>query len=233
MTAFVLVHGSGFAASCWDDVVPLLPEPTLAVDLPGRGAHPHPLEDLTIAVLADSVVRDIVERDLRDVVLVGHSLAGITVPAVVERVPERVAHVVFVAASVPPDGWRVVDTLEPAMRELAEEVARRPPQLMDAALATMLFCDGMDEAQTARTLGLMVPEGPRLVVEPVSLAGMAGGVPRSWVRLGRDIVNPTARQDDAIARLGATVHDLDAGHMAMVTHPADLAAVLRTIAATA
>jgi pimeloyl-ACP methyl ester carboxylesterase len=225
---FVLVHGSGFAGSCWDDVVPLLPSPAVAVDLPGRGSRPHALEDVTIDVFADAVADEILGRDLHDVVLVGHSLAGITVPAVVRRVGDRIRAVVFVAASVPADGERVVDSLEPDLRAMAEEVARQPPTRMDPALATMLFCAGMDEAHTARTLSLMTAEGPGLVVEPTSLAGL-DAVPVHWVRLARDTVNPPERQDRAIAMLGATVHDLDCGHMAMVTHPAELAKVLGSI----
>ena len=228
--AFVLVHGSGCGASCWDDVVPFLSEPAIAIDLPGRGNRPYPLEQLTIGVFADAVAEELLERELDDVVLVGHSLAGLTLPAVVERVPERIRHVVFIAAAVPPDGLSVVDTLEPSLRDLAEESARQPPRAIDPELATMLFCDGMNEDQTARTLSLMVPEGPRLVLEPVSLAGLQNGVPRSWIRLERDIVNPPAQQDDAIARLGAETYPLDAGHMAMITHPEALARILMQIA---
>jgi len=227
---FVLVHGSGFAASCWDDVVPLLDPPVLAVDLPGRGGRPYPLDQLTTEVFADAVAEDIVAHDLHDIVLVGHSLAGITVPGVVERVGDRVRHVVFVAAAVPPHGQRVVDTLDPSMRALAEEIALQPPAPMEPSLARALFCDGMSEEQATRTLSLMVVEGPRLTVEPVSLAAMEGDLPRSWVRLGRDVVIPPERQDEAIARLGATVYPLDAGHMAMLTHPQELATILGQIA---
>jgi pimeloyl-ACP methyl ester carboxylesterase len=230
---FVLVHGSGFAASCWDDVVPLLSEPARAIDLPGRGTHPHPLQELTISVFADAVAEEMVADDLRDAVLVGHSLAGITLPAVVERVPDRIRHVVFVAAAVPPDGKRVVDTLDPDLQDFVVENARQPPQVMDAAMATALFCDGMDEDQRARTLSIMVAEGPDLVLEPVSLAGMERGVTRSWIRLERDIVNPPERQNDAIERLAAQPYSLDAGHMAMITHPEALAALLSAIAAQA
>ena len=134
----------------------------------------------------------------------------------------------MIGRTVPPDGQRVVDSLEPDLRAMAEEVARQPPMLMDPGLATVLFCDGMDEADTARTLALMVPEAPGLVVETTSLVGM-DAVPVHWIRLGRDVVNPPERQDRAIAMLGATVHHLDAGHMAMVTHPAELAAILARI----
>ena len=77
---------------------------------------------------------------------------------------------------------------------------------------------------------MLVPEGPRLLLEPVSLAGLQNDVARSWIRLERDIVSPPAHQDEAIARLGATVYTLDAGHMAMITHPQELAQLLVQIA---
>jgi pimeloyl-ACP methyl ester carboxylesterase len=227
---FVLVHGSGGTASCWDDVVPFLGEPAIAIDLPGRGTRPYALDHLNIALFADAVAEEILTCGLEDVVLVGHSLAGITLPAVVERVPERIRHLVFIAAAVPPDGLRVVDMVDPSMRPMVEDYARQPPAPVDPVLAAALFCDGMTEAQTARTLSTMVPEAPGLVLEPVSLSGLQHGVPRSWIRLERDTVNPPAQQDEAIVRLSAATYTLDAGHMALITHPRELAQILMLIA---
>jgi pimeloyl-ACP methyl ester carboxylesterase len=188
------------------------------------------LNDLTVGLFAESVAQEILARDLRDVVLVGHSLAGITLPSVVALIADRIRHVVFIAAAVPPDGQRVVDTLDPHLQDFVVENAQLPPHIMETGMATALFCDGMDEGQVARTLSIMVPEGPRLVLEPVSLAGMDTDVPRSWIRLERDIVNPPDRQNEAIERLSADQYSLDAGHMAMITHPEELAAILSQIA---
>ena len=36
---FVLVHGAGMGANCWDPLLPFLDRPALAVDLPGRGSR--------------------------------------------------------------------------------------------------------------------------------------------------------------------------------------------------
>src|SRR5215218_7258276 len=106
---YVLVHGGGFAGSCWDELVPLLDGEVIAVDLPGRGSRPVPLTDVTLTDFADAVVDEIGDRD--DVVLVGHSLAGVTLPRVSGRVPGQLRHVVYVSCSVPPDGTTVADAL--------------------------------------------------------------------------------------------------------------------------
>jgi pimeloyl-ACP methyl ester carboxylesterase len=92
----VLVHGGAHAGDCWDLVVAELhcQEPelrTLAVDLPGRGRSPGDLATATIGEWVNSVVDDIERERLGDIVIVGHSMAGVTVPGVVGRIPVNVA----------------------------------------------------------------------------------------------------------------------------------------------
>jgi pimeloyl-ACP methyl ester carboxylesterase len=227
---FVLVHGGSFAGSCWEPMRPLLPPDTVAVDLPGRGSRPRPLAGITIADFVDAVVDDIESRDLRDVVLVGHSMAGITMPGVAARVPDRLARLVFVACTVPADGTRIVDTLDPEIRAIAEHNAPRPEGgKLDDATATALFCNDMTDEQTRWTLDHMVNEANQLTLEPVSLAGLVHPVPRTWIRTIHDIVVPADRQAEFAARVEAEVVDLDSAHMAMISHPAELAALLTKV----
>jgi pimeloyl-ACP methyl ester carboxylesterase len=90
LPALVLVHGGAHAGDCWDFTVDeihrIAPEMTvLAVDLPGRRGKPGDLRTLTIADSVNSVVADIEEVGLGEVVVVGHSMAGLTVPGVVTQ----------------------------------------------------------------------------------------------------------------------------------------------------
>jgi pimeloyl-ACP methyl ester carboxylesterase len=67
------------------------------------------LDDVTIEVAADSVLDDINAAGLDHVVLVGHSLAGVSLPVIAGRLGDRVAHLVFVSCLVVlPDGESVV-----------------------------------------------------------------------------------------------------------------------------
>jgi pimeloyl-ACP methyl ester carboxylesterase len=90
LPALVLVHGNAHASDCWGltihEIHRLAPELTvLAVDLPGRRGKPGDLRTLAIGDFVDSVVGDIEEAGLNDVVIVGHSMAGLTVPGVVTK----------------------------------------------------------------------------------------------------------------------------------------------------
>jgi pimeloyl-ACP methyl ester carboxylesterase len=117
LPALVLVHGGGLAADSWeltvDEIHRLAPELTvLAVDLPGRRDKPGDLPMLTIADFVESVIDDIEEAGLGDIVLVGHSMAGLTVPGVVAKLgSSRVREMVLATAFVPPEGKSLVDTL--------------------------------------------------------------------------------------------------------------------------
>jgi pimeloyl-ACP methyl ester carboxylesterase len=230
----LLVHGGGFSSSCWDRVVPHLRSPSIAVDLPGRGTRPADLATVSIADFAAAVVAEIESGDLSNVVLVGHSLAGMTLPRVVGMVPERLSGVVFVSCCVPPHGRSTLEYLgRDDVRDLAETAGAAepaPPGVLDADVATAIFCNDMDDETTAFTLSIMCPEAGGVVNEPIDLSGLSAPIPRAWVRLTNDVIVTPAQQDCSIAELGDTeVVDLDAGHMAMISRPRELAAILDRI----
>ncbi len=214
-------------------MVPELDQPSVAVDLPGRGSRPADLATVTIDDFVAAVVEEILRADLSDVTLVGHSMAGLTLPGVAGAVPERLHRLVFVSCAVPPQGATLLEVLggfSPTVATVAETVgdaALTGDGALHPELARAMFCNDMDEDQTAWTLERMGPESLSVLMEPVDLAGLAQPIPRAYVRLTHDASIPLDAQDRMIANLDpVTVVDLDAGHMAMVTRPTELAAVL-------
>jgi pimeloyl-ACP methyl ester carboxylesterase len=131
LPALVLVHGGGLAADSWeltvDEIHRLAPEITvLAVDLPGRRAKPGDLLRLTIADFVESVIDDIEDAGLGDIVLVGHSMAGLTIPEVVAKLgSSRVREMVLATAFVPPEGKSLVDTLTGPWASTARRNAKK------------------------------------------------------------------------------------------------------------
>ncbi len=131
LPALVLVHGGGLAADSWEltinEIHRLAPDLTvLAVDLPGRRGKPGDLFTVTIADFVDSVVGDIEDAGLGEIVLVGHSLAGLTVPGVATKLgSSRVREMILATAFVPPEGKSVVDTLTGPLAPTARRNARK------------------------------------------------------------------------------------------------------------
>ncbi len=236
-TPVVLVHGGGHGAWCWEPMLPFLSGPVVAVDLPpvsirgGPGRHEYPagIDDLRLADFADAVLAAAGHAGFERFVLVGHSLAGLTLGEVGRRAPERVAHLVFVSALVPPEGVSAADAM-PA--EIIEQVAGG----LTDDLVTAMFCHDLDPAQTRFVLDHFGTEVVNVMVDPVHRSGMPAEVPKTYVRLGRDHALPPGAQDASIAALEAVpggrvdVIDMDSGHNVMISHPADLAAVVTEIA---
>jgi pimeloyl-ACP methyl ester carboxylesterase len=232
MTPIVLVHGGGLDARCWDQLVPHLAGPVIAVDLPGRGAHPAPLDAVGLADCAVSVGQDIDAAGFGSVVLVGHSLAGCSMPAMIGLLGERVQHAVFVACTVPPSGQSAFDTLDPEIQAMARSAGEPvEPRPMDPAMAKVVLGNDLDEEQFAWCVARLVPEAPRLTSEPVDLTPLESALPRTWVRTLQDIIVPAGKQSRFAENVGnCPVVDIDSGHMCMVSQPAALAAILDGIA---
>jgi pimeloyl-ACP methyl ester carboxylesterase len=115
LPALVLVHGGGLAADSWEltvaEIHRLAPELTvLTVDLPGRRDKPGDLREMTIADFVDSLVGDIESAGLGDIVIVGHSIGGMTLPGAVTKLGAvRVREMIFAAAFLPPEGTSLVE----------------------------------------------------------------------------------------------------------------------------
>jgi len=125
-TTFVLVHGSWQGAWCWDGVRDHLRRyghRVITPALPGRGAFDEDRswighDDNVAAVLAA------VDADGADpVVLVGHSLSGITVSLVADQRPDRIARLDR-SIPMPWEVWRA-NFIQTASEQLARESHQR------------------------------------------------------------------------------------------------------------
>lgn len=237
-TGVVLVHGGYHGAWCWDRLLPWLDAPTLAVDLPGRGSHPMDLDDVAIEVGADSVLDDIDAAGFDRVVLVGHSLAGVSLPAIAGRLGDRVVHLVFVSCLVVPDGQSVVAMMPFHQREQFDQRLRTgegETSVLSADHHRALLGNDLDEEQWSYVRDHVGPDSMRFFTDPVAWGAHVPHQPRTYVRLLQDRAVPLVEQAEMIRRLGpgVSVHDVDAGHEVMITKPRPLAAILNRIVAEA
>ncbi|HEY7106082.1 MAG TPA: alpha/beta hydrolase [Acidimicrobiia bacterium] len=235
MTPIVLVHGGGLDRRCWDPLLPHLEPPAIAVDLPGRGAHPAPLDRVTFADCAEAVRNDVDGAAFDEILLVGHSLAGCSMPATIGLLGDRVRHAVFVACTVPDDGTSSFDMLDPDFQQRIREMPTGPsePRAMDEATARIVLGTDLTEEQFSWCSERLVPEAPRLNSDPVDLSPLhSASCGRTWVRTLQDIIVSATKQVRYAENVGdCPVVDLDAGHMCMVSQPENLAAILNRIAA--
>jgi pimeloyl-ACP methyl ester carboxylesterase len=128
MATYVLVHGGWDGGWSWKAVAQELQaaghevyRPTLT----GSGERAHlasPEIGLETHIL--DVVNVLCYEDLCDVLLVGISYGGMIITGAAERVPERIAHLIYLDAFVPQDGESVLDLLGPEIAAPFEQAAQ-------------------------------------------------------------------------------------------------------------
>jgi hypothetical protein len=80
---------------------------------------------MTIADSVDSLLGDIESAGLEDIVIVGHSIGGMTLPGVVTKLGAvRVREMIFAAAFLPPEGASLVDSLPWQLARIARHFAK-------------------------------------------------------------------------------------------------------------
>lgn len=103
---YILVHGAYHGKWCWNKIVPLLEADShqvIAIDLPSHGNDTTPAKEVTLASYIDKVSQAVQSIEGR-VILVGHSLGGMTISSIAEKYPDKIKALVYLTAVLPLDG---------------------------------------------------------------------------------------------------------------------------------
>jgi pimeloyl-ACP methyl ester carboxylesterase len=111
MSTFVLVHGAWQSTGTWDLLVPLLKKQGHQVIAPVLRGLGTDQSRLSPSISLRHHVEDVSSllSQLSDVILVGHSYAGMIISGAVELHPTAVRRLVFLDAFIPDDGQCVLD----------------------------------------------------------------------------------------------------------------------------
>ena len=211
MATFLLVPGGGSDPSYWRFLVRALDERGhrgIAIDLPCE----DDAADLT--AYADAVVAQQHPDGGRPIV-VAHSFGGFTGALACSRVDA--AALVYVSAMVPrpgerPDQWWGATDCDAAQRAAAEAGGYD---------ADDLFYNGVDAAIVAEEIEREQSETPSLTPWP---AASLPDLPTRFVLFRDDRFFPERFMRGVVAeRLGIEPESIPGGHMAMLSHPAELA----------
>jgi pimeloyl-ACP methyl ester carboxylesterase len=227
MAEFVLVAGAWLGSWAWDEVVPEL-------RAAGHGAHPLTLSGLAekgdVPAGQQTHVRNIVDevqrRDLRDVVLVGHSYSGIPVGQAAERIGDRLARVIFVDSNVPTDGRSFADGGSPRQKAILEAAIAENGGFWMPLTAADYQGQGLTDEQIDRIVDGSTPHPGATLTEPAVLARPLGELPATYLKCLLDGPKPS----DDVVELLTSEHwrlvETNTGHWPMFSQPRELARIL-------
>jgi pimeloyl-ACP methyl ester carboxylesterase len=223
-TTVALVHGAYHGAWCWTHLVPELESRGLEVVAPDL-----PCDDPAagLSEYAATVGAAIGERD--DVVLVGHSLGGMTIPLVAARRPVR--RLVFLC-SVPTGPGPALDAqlagmVTPEFLAAARFHDAEGREVLANQAARQLFFDDCQEAVASWAVAMLRPQAPRPLVEPSPLEDWPD-TPQTVILTRHDrVVRASWAEPAARQRLGGRDPVvLPGSHSPFLSRPAALADVL-------
>jgi len=224
---YMLVHGAWQAPYVWEavrsDLVKAGNE-VIVVELPGHGSDMTPPHQLSLDVYSSMVVDAFSQVDGK-VILVGHSMGGMVITQVAEKVPSKIRKLVYIGAFLPSSGQ--------SLGELAntDPDSRLGPQLIQSAdgltldvkpdSLTYLFINDGTQADKEKVVANYRPEPAIPFTNQVTLTNERfGAVEKVYIKTLKDIVISPGLQDRMIAKAGVqTIYQIDSGHSPFLARP--------------
>ncbi|MGA8116653.1 MAG: alpha/beta hydrolase [Actinocatenispora sp.] len=239
MATFVLVPGFWLGGWAWDRVARPLRERghlVYEVTLTGMAADGDADADVDLDTHVTDLVRLLTDEDLRDVVLVGHSYAGIPVTGAADRRPDRIGRLVYLESGPPSDGMSHADLEPPDAGTVGwtERDTRWIPVPVFDPTEDPVNLAGLSSTDLDLLRQRGVPQPRATSTQPLRLTDPARRA------LPTDLVSCTFPVETVREMLAAghpffvelgmltdlRVHPLPTGHWPMFSRPADLAGLL-------
>jgi pimeloyl-ACP methyl ester carboxylesterase len=207
----------------------------IVIELPGHGADHTPTHTLSLDVYRDKVVDAISKTDGK-VVLVGHSMGGMVVTSVAEKIPSKISKLVYIGAFLPASGQSI--------GELAATDAdsKLGPQLVESAdhltldvkrdsLAYLFIGDGSqatkDQVLAHYRAEPAIPFGNKVTLTHENF----GSVEKAYIKTMQDIVISPGLQDRMITAANIkAVYPVNSSHSPFLSQPHVISDLLIKIA---
>jgi len=234
MTNFLLIHGAMRGAWLWDKLMPLLMKGggnPIAIDLPGHGDRKAEASFTTMSTYIDDVIQFIRKENLKDLVLVGHSMSGIVISKVAEEIPERIKHLVYLAAVVPRNNEALIDLLTKERHETLTKLHGKVKEVFGTLeqLRPMYFTD-LEGDEKDFYLKQLTPQPLAVFFEKIHFKQFPKiTIPKTYVLGLKDKSLPPELTRRFAERLEVAPIEIDAGHDLMVSRPGEVAKVLLSL----
>ena len=219
---FVIVHGATAGGYEWKETGKHLlanGHTVYRVTLTALGERSHlSAEGVNLTTHINDVVNTILFEDLHNVVLTGHSYGGRVITGVMNRIPERIRHVMFFDAAVPNDGETGFSRQGGPPADMVVKNGRRIPSWLNEKPTRYPHNVGHPIGTSTEPVAYNNPAAFKLNVTYVPFIAADQNATE---RAGRD-----QSWKNAVAR-GWTVRTFPGSHTAMLEDPKGLAVLMQ------
>ena len=199
MSTFVLVHGSWHNGSAWQAVVDHLGAKGHDCFAPTIAGHGKSVDkNVNHAQCTQSIVDYIVDKDLTDIVLLGHSFAGTIIAKVAEAISDRIRRLIFFNAFVLNDGESLRDNTPPNSHALFDKLVRESDDhtvMLPFEIWREAFINDADLELAKSTYAQLSPEPYQPLIDKLDLNQFYSlPIPKSYLYCTEDNVLPQGEQ---------------------------------------
>ena len=236
LSTIVLVHGAWADATAWQAVVPLLKaqgHEVIAVNLPGHGTDATSFANISLQSYTEVVKNAIGDR--KNVILVGHSMAGLVISQVAEEIPAQIKELVYLAAYLPQNG----ESLLSLAKQDPDTHIGKYLKIDEATGSAIVAKEGVVDvfaadapAQIGEYLANNIkPEPLAPLATPVTLTnGKFGSVKKVYIHTTNDhAVSLTLQKAMVKNSPVSNEYSLPSSHTPFISMPDKLAAILLTV----
>lgn len=234
---YVLVHGAWQAPYVWDAVSADLKKKgnkVIVVELPGHGADTTPSYTLSLNVYRDKVISEL-SKIKGKVILVGHSMGGMVITSVAEKVPSKINKLVYIGAFLPASGQTLGELARyDTESQLGPQLSQSSDKLtldVKREMLSYLFINDGTQIDKDRVLNNYRPEPAIPFGDTIMLTtGNFGAVEKVYIKTLQDIVISPTLQDRMIAGAGIkTVYEVNTSHSPFLAQPHAVSELLMKI----
>lgn len=236
-STYVLVHGAWQAPYVWNEVRSNLASKgnkVIVVELPGHGNDQTAPHIISLDLYRDKVIEAISKTDGR-IILVGHSMAGMVISHVAEKIPSRISRLVYIGAFLPSTGQSLTDlantdpdaklgpSLVPSADQLTVDIKREN-------LADLFIRDGSPAAMNKVLMNYRAEPAIPLINKVVLTSENFGSVEKVYIKTMQDIVISPGLQDRMINDAGIKrVYEVNTSHSPFLSQPKTISEMLISI----
>lgn len=224
----ILIHGAGFGAFIWNELIPRLQNPALAVDFPNRN-NPAKNQNLHFDDYVEHVIQQIDKWIPGRLIIVTHSIGGCVGLKVAENYKNRIAGFVGISSAIPENGNSFISCLPFLQQKIMPFMLNffgtsPPPKTVDKNV-----CHDLSAVQKQKVLDNYTAESKFLYLERCNAP--IPDTRKLYLKLENDREFSGAIQDKMAQNLGViSTGGINSGHLPMLSQPVKLAAALNNFA---
>ena len=235
---YVLVPGAWQAPYAWETVKSQLEakgQKVVVVQLAAHGSDQTAPQNVSMDIYRDKVVRVIDSLNVK-VILVGHSLAGMVISEVAEKVPSKIEKMIYIAAYLPVSGQTLLDLANTDAnsllgKSLVQSADSLTLDVIHYNITNIFVQDGSDAIKALVLKNYRVEPAIPFNNKVILTAANYGSVNKYYIHTVLDHVISIDLQNRMVAAAGIkNVTQINSSHCPFLVYPDSVTTMLMNIA---